>query len=145
MKAILLTFIAFLIATNSYAWNEGKPAGEKFRPEVTEAELQQQQRFQRTAGEVGGSPRDDNGESRMGPAMNDSDAARTLGGASTADAAVANLLEADARMKEKAPSAGGLPIWAIAIGAAAFGSVFAIRQWANKNIPAPINAKRSNW
>lgn len=145
MKKPICIVAAVALAAVAMAFHEGKPQGEKFRPEITESELQYQQQFQRTAGEVGTVQRDDDGESRMGPAPNDPGAAKILGSSKVDDMSSSNLREAEERVQKKSDVGTGFPIWTIFVGAAAFGCVYAVRQWANKNIPPPTVGTRVKW
>lgn len=147
----MLKKVAILILVSAWAsapaFHEGKPPGAKFVPEVTNKELQQQQQFQKTMGEVGSIERKKAETPGLERPTTDAEAAKILADAPQPDSnSGSTMREADDRIKNDGKfQLGSTLTWGGIVGLLGFAAVFGLRQWANKNIPAPVSVKKTNW
>ncbi len=143
-----LIVMAAMICASCWAPMKDPRQNVKINPEATAAQLAEMQRLQKTQGEVGYVPpvtdRPD-----VDSAQSDPSAKNTMAGAMSRmggnDPSQKALLEADKKIHESPFALGGAGLWGILFLGLGMGSVFAVRQWANKNIPKMPRKRSGAW
>jgi hypothetical protein len=131
----VLTLLAVSIVAFSNAFIEKKPPGKAWIPEETDATIEKQQVYNGVQPVVGEVPTDTTPGRAGGPAV-DPGAKDALAVGSAAIDEEQVLSEGSKRQGADEPKSRSW-LWALVFGALGLGSIFAVRQWANRAIPDP--------
>lgn len=131
----VLCLLAVCIVSLSGAFIEKKPPGKAWIPEETDATIQKQQIHNGTQPVVGEVPTDTT-PGRAGAPPVDPGARDALAVGSAAIDEEQVLAEGGKRRGGEEPKSRSW-LWAIVFGGLGLGTVFAVRQWANRAIPDP--------
>ncbi len=152
MKKLLLIFTLVSLAGLCFAPHKDMRKGVKLDPERSEAQRAiDQQNYQSVQGEMYAPPTDTE-TVEVGTELAESESASaiatagdSLDGTANERAAEMALKEANRSLEAKRGSNWGW-IWTLVVGGVGLGSVFAVRQYANKTIPEmPSDANTRKW
>lgn len=142
---ILLVLIS--LCTSAMAWVDDRPEGAKFYPEQSQAQVELQQREQRTMGELGNVPRRQ-GESRLDVEPTDAGAADNLAAATVKSPETERgsaVLKEAARQRNGESSRGPAWWWGAIVAGVGFGAFYALKVYADKTVPEPQKSRPIQW
>lgn len=148
IQKINLILMAAMICASCWAPMKDPRKNVKLNPEATQAQLAEQQKLQKTQGEVGFVPPITD-RPEINPEQSNPDAKNAMASAMNRmdgnDPSQKALVEADKKLHESGFSLGGKSLWGLGFLALGMGAVFTIRQWANKNIPKMPRKRTTSW